>query len=657
VPVSKKKRGPFLAAAAASYLLFAIILWWGAWGAGASTHTLCGCGDPALFLWFFQWPATAVAHLHNPLYSQALFHPGGVNLLAQTSVLGLSVPLIPVTWIWGPVASLNVASTLCPALSALFCFLVVRRWVSWMPAAYVAGLLYGFSPFVLTSLQFAHLMTAAVMVLPLILAVLDEIVVRQRHSPRLMGGLLGLLLFVQFFLSSELMAVLVMVLVLSLAGLAVVTWFCNRDRLRHAAPYALEALVLGAVVGGILLVYPVWFALDGPAHLSGLIWPNLGAIGGYIGSSFVSPDYIHGSNVYTALGGYEGTALPSSAYLGWGLIVILAGGLVVFFRERILWFFGLVLALCMVCSLGARRGQWEPARIFAHLPVIKNVIEQRFMAFGFLAAAVMLAIILDRTRLKLPVRLKLKGMEGRVLGIGAAVGVIGVALVPIVATFGSSLPFTMRPVVLPRWYTTVAPKLPPGRVLLTYPTPFSGIQVSMAWQAVDAMSFSQAGGGGPQGQASRAGAARAGFIVLGYLAFGVLIPQPLPTPKNAAAVRQALSLWKVNTVVIDPQVGVPLLLRGHDPTYAAAFMTATLGRLPVIEAGAWVWNNVSTSAGSPRALKISSEQFDLCVLGTEASHTPRTATLGVARCIQKRAAQEAADHRALASAPTLPAKP
>jgi len=137
-----------------------------AWAEGATTHTLCGCGDPALFLWFFQWPATALAHGQNPFFSTALFHPKGINLLAQTSVTGLSLPLVPVTWIWGPVASLNVASTLTPALTAFTAFVVTRRWAPWTPAAFIGGLLYGFSPFVLTGLETAHLMTAALMLLP-----------------------------------------------------------------------------------------------------------------------------------------------------------------------------------------------------------------------------------------------------------------------------------------------------------------------------------------------------------------------------------------------------------------------------------------------------------------------------------------------------------
>ena len=35
-------------------------------------------------------------------------YPGGVDLLANTSVLALAVPLAPVTWLWGPVASMEI---------------------------------------------------------------------------------------------------------------------------------------------------------------------------------------------------------------------------------------------------------------------------------------------------------------------------------------------------------------------------------------------------------------------------------------------------------------------------------------------------------------------------------------------------------------------
>ena len=610
-----------LVAAGAAYLLVGFVLWVHAWVDGASTHTLCGCGDPALFLWFFQWPATALAHGQNPFYSTALFHPTGVNLLAQTSVTGLSLPLVPVTWIWGPVASLNVASTVTPALTAFTAFVVIRRWVSWTPAAFLGGLLYGFSPFVLSSLEFAHLMTAALMLLPLILAVLDEILVRQHHNAAWSGVLLGLLVFAQFFLSSELLAIAALVVVLSVLALVLAAVVSDRRAVRRKVPHAAAGLAVGLAVGGVLLAWPVWFALEGPAHLSGLVWPNVGVIGGFIPSSFVSAGYPNPHNVFSALGGYEGAPLASAAYLGWGLIAVLLAGAVAFCRDRRLWFFGFVLVLCAAFSLGQRHGQWEPAWILSKVPLIENVIEQRFMAIGFLAAGIMLALILDHLHRLAP--------DWR--GVAAAFAAACVALVPLTVTFAPRLPYAMRPVILPRWYSEVAPTLPPGRVLLSYPAPFSGIQSAMSWQAVDRIHYSQAGGGGPQGVAHRAGAAASGFRVLSLLGFGVGKPLPTGSPVQYAAVRHALAVWRVTTVVIALNPTDAPHQQGRDPTYAAAFMTAALGRLPRLQAGAWVWDDVELGLGAPLRLKAGT--LGSCGSPAHGGSSPVVATMRVPKCV------------------------
>src|SRR6202044_1715893 len=205
--------------------------------------------------------------------------------------------------------------------------------------------------------------------------------------------------------------------------------------------------------------------------------------------------------------------------LGWSFLAVMLAGFVAFWRDRRLWFFGFALVVCWAFSLGERQGQWEPAWIFTRIPVVENVIEQRFMAVGFLAAAVILAVILERVHRAVP---DWRGALG-------ALAVAAVALVPLGIIFGNRLPFAMQAVTLPRWYSEVAPTLPPGRVLLSYPAPFSGLQSAMAWQAVNRINYSQAGGGGPQGVEARAGSAKAGFRVLDVLSFGVGMPEPTGT--------------------------------------------------------------------------------------------------------------------------------
>ena len=435
------------------------------------------------------------------------------------------------------------------------------------------------------------------------------------------GVLLGLLVFAQFFFSSELLAITALVAVVGVVGLVVVGLIFDRPGLGRRAPHAVRGLVVGLGVGVVLLAWPVWFALDGPAHLSGLVWPNVNVLGGYIPSSFVAPGYPDAHTGFLPLSGYDGAFLPSGTYFGWGFLAVLAAGTLAFWRDRRLWFFGFVLVVCGVCSLGIRRGQWVPARLFDHVPVLENVIQQRFMAIGFLVAAVMLALVLEHVYLLVP---DWRGASGALL-------LSAVSLVPMGVIFGDRLPFTMRPVILPRWYTTVAPSLPPGRVLLSYPAPFSGIQSAMAWQAVNRMHYSQAGGGGPQGVARRAGSAERGFKELTLLGFAVGVAPPSGTPAQLAAVRHALALWQVTTVVIATSPSAPAVQQGSDPVYAAAFMTAALGRLPTLQAGAWIWHGVQS--GLPAPLDLRSDTLLHCVLAAEKHGGREVASLRAPRCV------------------------
>ena len=265
-----RRRGAFAYLASGScYLAVSVAIWWHVWTGHPTATLTCGCGDPALFLWFLEWPAYALAHGHNLFYSTALFHPSGIDLLSNTSVLAIGIPLAPVTWLFGPVATLNVASTLAPVLSALATFWLLRRWVRWSPAAFVGGLLFGFSPFVVQSLAYAHLMTTALVVFPLAVGCLDELLVRQRRSPGKVGVVLGLLVVVEFFVSSEMLAIMAVSTVVGLVLLVAYRGWVDRADLARRIGVAAPGLATATVVVVVVLAYPVWVALAGPAHLAG----------------------------------------------------------------------------------------------------------------------------------------------------------------------------------------------------------------------------------------------------------------------------------------------------------------------------------------------------------------------------------------------------
>ncbi len=155
----------------------------------------------------------------------------------------------------------------------------------------------------------------------------------------------------------------------------------------------------------------------------------------------------------------------------------------------------------------------------------------------------------------------------------------------------------------------------------------------MSWQAVNRTRYSQAGGGGPQGQPLRAGSAAAGQIVLTNLAFGTGLPSPAETPASVAAVRHALVVWKVNTVVVATNPAAPVLQQGNDPTYAAAFITAVLGRLPTLQAGAWVWDDVRVAAHAP--FDESPGTMGLCVLGSEGPFQRLVVSMRAVDCVER----------------------
>ena len=217
-------------------------------------RVLLGQGqDPQIFVWSFAWWPHALGHGTNPLVSHAIYATDGYNLAWTTSVPAIAVAFTPLTALFGPVVSFNVAAVLLPALAAWTAFLLCRELTASTWASLVGGYLFGFSSYVLGQQLQAHLHVTAVFLVPLVVLVLVRFL-RGELDRRGLAWRLGALLGLQLWISTEVALTLTLALA---AGLALGFWRmkATRARLRSALAPIAAGYGIALLVAAPLLVY------------------------------------------------------------------------------------------------------------------------------------------------------------------------------------------------------------------------------------------------------------------------------------------------------------------------------------------------------------------------------------------------------------------
>src|SRR5215472_18975384 len=230
-----------------------------------------GASDPEQTIWTLGWPLHALAAGHNPWLTDFLDYPAGVNLMWTPTPIAPALLLSPVVLAWGPVVAYDLLMTLGPALSAWSAAAAIHRLVPNGGAAFLGGLLYGFSPYVLAQ-ELGHLGFVMAWLPPLVLLLLHELLVRRRWPAPLTGALLGLVAALQLYTSAEMLATTALV---ALVGVLVLLGVARSARL-PVRP-ALAALARGggaAVATGALLGAPGLLTMFlGPQVVHGVIQP------------------------------------------------------------------------------------------------------------------------------------------------------------------------------------------------------------------------------------------------------------------------------------------------------------------------------------------------------------------------------------------------
>jgi len=470
--------------------------------------------DPEIFVWAFSWWPHAIASWTNPFFTHEIYAPVGVNLTWTTSVPALALAFSPITWLFGPDVSYNVAALVLPALAAWTAYLLCRYLTGSLWASLVGGYLFGFSSYVLGHEDGGHLNLTGVFLVPLVALAL----VRYARGDIRGVGLtwrLGVALAVELLISTEVTVTLTIAIALGVLLAAALMPSVRGRLLRGAVPIAGGYLLAGALAAPFL----VYVAK------------------GFVHTGFADPAFFDGDllNVIvpTHLTGVGGAALESVSkrfpgndnerglYLGLPLLLMFAAFVVRSWRRPAARFLAAALVLALLLALGTSL-HVEGHRLFAlpwaavvHRPVIDNVLPARFSLYLSLTAAVAAALWIGSAR-------------GRLLRRPVVLPLLAVAsLVPAVW----HVDFTGRP---ERWsfFTQKLYELcvPRGETLAIFP--FGRWGDSMLWQAESGFWFRMA-----EGSMGRDNYPP-NFVfdpIVSMLQFGFIDPKVRPTTKQLAS--------------------------------------------------------------------------------------------------------------------------
>ncbi|MFF5217735.1 hypothetical protein [Micromonospora sp. NPDC000442] len=535
--------------------------------------------DMAQFEWMLAHGARVVTEFAYPFSSDRMNVPESVNLMANTSVLSVSLPMTPITVLFGTRAAFLLFLTLgMIATATAWYFLLSRvvvpgsRWPAWLGATFCA-----YAPAMVSHAN-AHPNIVSQYVVPLIIWRTLRLAEPGRWLRN--GLLLALVIVWQAFLNLE-------ILLMTAIGLAVVivAMVIGRPELRAGVRPFSAGLGIAAFVSAVLLAYPLYVQFFGPGAYHGL--PRL--IRGYstdLASFFA---YSRESLAGDARGaaGLAKNPTEENAFFGWPL-VILVMALVWWLRRNAVVIGLAVLGLLFaVLSLGReirfdRRGTGVPGpwALLEDLPVLHSVVPTRWALAITPIIGLILAYGAEKVR-----ELAARHPDRRSQIRFAAVTGLAMALVPVLPT---PLP-TKQLEPVPEFVTSGAwrPYLAGGRSVVTLPLPDTEYAEPLRWSARTRQEMPIARGYflGPDTRPGRDRVAlfsappRPTSNFFGTIRRTGEVP-PISERTRREAVED-LRYWRAGVVILGPHEHADALRTG---------MTELTGIEPGYAGGVWIWD-------------------------------------------------------------------
>jgi hypothetical protein len=545
----------------------------GMWADPAGRIQTDNLQDQGFFEFALAHAARCVTHLSNPFFDHQINVPAGVNMMANTSILGIGIPLMPITVLFGASVSYAVLVALAPALTAIaWYFVLSRRLVSARAAAFVAAAFAGFAPGIVSQSN-GHPNIACQFAVPLIFWQIIRL--RDATRPARVGLVLGLLIAYQAFINEEVL------LFVGLSGLllAIVYLISRPAEGLRALRYGTLGLVVAVGVAGALLAYPLYWQFFGPQHYGAVPLLSVGIrsdLGSYLN---FATDSIGGSR--NAEEGLAVSYAEESAFFGTTLLVLALVMTVWLWRDLLVRAAAVTGVVCILMSFGEswvlygrNTGVTGPFAWLSRVPLVDSVVPARFALVVIWSIAVLLAVGLDRIA---------RGDAGRLIPRPLWYALFAGALVPLLPIPLHAGP--SRPV--PGFIAdgTWRRYVPAGRSLVAVPlTEFDNID-AQRWSAASDLDLPIAGGYflGPAGAGEPRGLygapSRPTELLLADAARTGQVPSVTADERGQA--RADLRFWRAAVVVIGP---------GDAEDVLRVTVGNLLGQRPQFIGGAWVWD-------------------------------------------------------------------
>jgi len=433
--------------------------------------------DPPQLMWLMAWWPHSLAHSLNPLFTDAIWAPRGLNLAWATSMpLASLIAAVPIA-IAGPVPIYNLLCPLALALAAWSAFVLCRYLTGAYCASLTGGYVFGFSAYMLGQ-TLAHLDLLLVFPIPLFTLLLIR-GFRADIAWRALVAALALVLVAQFLMFIELFATMTL-----FAGLALIVVLVAGSSAEKARAVNLLPTVALSYAIALVAVSPFLYCMIALGYEPGAPHPPLLYSTDLLNLMIPTSTMELGRAAFprTIAANFLGYIFEAGGYVGLPLTLIAAA----FARRH--WSEGwarslvLVLIVTVVLSLGpflvvgGRPIIPLPGLAVGALPLIGKALPARLMLYAFLVLAIITALWLGG------------GARPRWVRVVGALVLVLSMLPNLSARFWTSV------IDVPRFFgdALYTKYLSPGDTVVVLPYGINGN--SMTWQLESGWYFKMAGG-------------------------------------------------------------------------------------------------------------------------------------------------------------------